>query len=118
MLCLLAPGVNADSLLPAGDFPGSAVGLGYLSSQGPISVAASPSPAVSLIAGSSYPEAYRWTGISVAAKLGRPNGPASGVIVERKIVVGLADAPDAQDDEFRWTRGAGIIGLGFVWRFR
>lgn len=121
VLSLLSAGINADSWPPAGELSGGAAGLGYLSSQGPISVAAPIVIDGKLIAGSSYPEAYQWTGIGGAAMLGasgRPNSPARGISVDGKIVVRLANTDESPDEEFRWTRGGGIIGLGFVWRFR
>lgn len=111
VVTLASVGINTASFTPTDDLRTRKVDLGYL-----------VDPALgSLIAGSAYPEAYRWTGSGGSAELGKSGGPVSQARVvanDSDVVAGFSDPGAPSDEEFSWTSGVGMVGIGFRWRFR
>ncbi len=111
VVSLAAVGMDAASFRGADDGAFASGGAGDFSSQDPVEAA---------IAGSSYPDAYRWHGGGDSAELRQfevPLGQA-GVASSNRNVVSFADPGDASDETFDWTNGGGMVGIGFRWRFR
>lgn len=108
---LAAVGIDAASFRGADDLAFASAPAGYFSSQDPVEAA---------IAGSSYPDAYRWQGSGDSAELGDFGAPrAQGyAVLADSDVVSFADPVDASDEAFNWTNGGGMVGIGFRWRFR
>jgi len=122
LLGLDSVGISAAGFTPLGDFPGSrVVGSGHFSSEYPVSATNGASAVDIPISGSAYPDAYRWTGSAGSAAQGNAGGPLSqarAVSRDNDVVTGFADADDPADNQFRWTSGVGIVGVGVQWRFR
>lgn len=118
---LASVGINTAGFTPTDDLRNRKVDLGYLSVQDPLDAPTLDPALGSLIAGSSYPEAYRWTGSGGSAELGKSGGPVSQARVvsgDSDVVEGFDDPDDPSDEEFSWTSGVGMVGIGFRWRFR
>ncbi len=121
LLGLDSAGISAADFTLLGNFPGSVVSSGYVSGEYPVSAAAGAFADDIVIAGSAYPEAYQWTGGAGLKAPGESGGQVSLARVasgDTALVEVLADPGDTETDEFRWTSGVGIVGLGFEWRFR
>lgn len=121
VVSLASLGINAPRLTPVADLPSGNVGTEFLWSQDPLDPAAATPDLANLVAGSSYPEAYRWTSSSGSAELddsGAPIAQAGLVSRDSQAITGFSDNGEPLEDEFSFTRGAGIVGIGFRWRFR
>ena len=118
---LASVGINMASMSATDGLRSGKVDLEYFSSQDPVNGASVDAAVGDVLAGASYPEAYRWTGSTYAAELGKSGGPVSQARLasgDSSAVVGIADLDGASDEEFSWTGGVGGGGIGFRYRFR
>lgn len=118
---LAALGINVSRPTPATALAPGNVATESWSSQQQVDPPAVAYAVDSVIAGSSYPDEFRWTSAADSGALdssGRPMSQARVVAGDRAVVAGLAAGGDSPDDAFSWTSGVGVVGIGFSWRFR
>lgn len=121
LLGLDSAGINAAGFPSVGNFPGRVVSSGYGSEQDRGSAATALSAIDSLVTRSGYPEAFHWTHGSAMADPGDSRGPrnqARGNSGDGRFGARFSGAGDSPDEDFRWTGGAGMVGIGFLWQFR
>jgi len=122
VLSLASIGIVESRVAPAVDLPSSRIDMRYLSTQEFFDAASFGSAEGRLMSGSSYPEAYRWTGsdgITEPGELAGPMSQARLVAGGGNVLLSLDSPDDYSDSEFRWTRRVGGgVGVGFLWRYR
>lgn len=114
-------GIHAPSFTPVDSSPSIKVSSEYLSSQDRRNAWTVTSAVREVIAGPAYPEEYRWTSSGRSAELGELGEPISRDRVVSGVsdfVEGLSNPDDSADEEFSWTNGVGLVGVGFRWQFR
>ena len=71
--------------------------------------------------GSAYPEAYRWNqdeALLAPVDLDGPAVQARVTLNQGGTQVSGTEDDDSPDHDFDLTRGVGLVGVGFVWRYR
>lgn len=121
VVSLVSVAIDTSRLAPHNDLRSRQFSLAHSSGQDPLRPAPPAVDIAAVLSESRYPERYRWTSRAGSAEPGSLHGPVWQAHVASdvaEIAAVLADPGPGSDEEFSWTSGVGMVGIGVRWRFR
>lgn len=121
VVSLVSVAIDTSRLVPHNDLRSGQFSVAHSSGQDPLRPAPPAVDISAVLSGSRYPERYRWisrAGSAEPGNLGGPVRPARVASDDGQMAAVLADPDQDSDEEFSWTSGVGMVGIGVRWRFR
>jgi len=121
VISMASLGISEARFQPSADIWTEFAGSRYLPRATGNELMADDAGSAAALAGSAYPEAYRWN----PPEDGAGPGELGGVSVQARAPVeplgkqaAGTDPDEVPDHDFDLTPGVGLVGVGFVWRYR
>ena len=117
VMSLVSLGISEARFQPSAEIWDEFAGSRFL----PLAAVGAGTGSVAGLQGSAYPEAYRWNqddSLLASVEFGGPALQARVPLNQGGTQVSGAEGDDSQNHDFDLTRGVGLVGVGFVWRYR